>query len=227
MSLPFIGSFDPTLVLDNLNEFSKKYRDTFLRIGEKKIVAYCANVEDKIYFTNSKFGEIILNQYTETTLDASFPEPGCFNMDNQAFVFKRVPARQWKKAPCKSNCNIYDPFHHIKANGISLGNYYRVLNEDILIHAFKQRNILSIKKALFILKKEEKRSIALTNDFILSTNILNNNYNKEKYILFFESFPIGFLENSTEHIKPSLKLFNKEFNQEVYDAFKNQVTIYE
>lgn len=191
---------------ETIDDFRKRYKDAFvfLNLNEEKILAqYDSDKEGSFLFTSPVFGEIRLDlETTVNTLGFVFPTSGMYNVDGESVLFTRVPARQWKRAPHKDNCQITSVFNNC---------FYRkpkLLTCEALEQIYYTKYPKSLEEAI----KLDRDSIAVNNKFSVTIS------NKENHILWYKQTPIGYIDvkNRSIIIKTNL-LF-----QETLDFIKKK-----
>lgn len=91
-------------------EFVKKYRGTWLWVAGE--LAYFNEFDGKYYYFNQDSpNPIRVVHNTEVTIEARFPATGLFSHNGLLMLCSRVPARQYRKAPCKDNCVLSSVLH--------------------------------------------------------------------------------------------------------------------
>lgn len=97
--------------IESLEDFRKHYRHTyvFLEIDNKKyLVSYESDNGDDFVFESKQFGSIIVKEKTaQEKISFYFPKAGLYNINGLGPVdISRLPARQWKRAPCVDNVRL-------------------------------------------------------------------------------------------------------------------------
>ena len=157
MQSKFIGRFDNSL-LEDMEEFRKRYENTYLFITMNKIrlLYYVKEVKaDYILVYNSSVGTLELDRDTEIELEVAWPEQGLFNFNNGLYWACRIPDRQWRRAISTKN---------ILLSGV-VDNFYDLappkVNEDSLIAAFETPVYTSLKQACNQLATTDSWGVAL------------------------------------------------------------------
>lgn len=217
----FIGSFDES-ILPNLNEFSKYFKDCWLKASipsysEKPIIVKVDGVNvpnDEVYLINREIGEIVLNRESEVSLFNDFPKIGYFLYNNKPLWFHKIPARQWKKAPTTGNCGAYDPldkFYSVKS--IIKHSTYNP-TEEILENAYYNRPQYNIDEVITKFMWTPLLEVnMINNDFIMSRGIMNKDY----VYLWCKTQPI--MKFSLEK---GTTLVDQNFRQEFFDFIRKQ-----
>lgn len=168
----FVGSFDPSLIAQNQEDFDRRYIGTWLNLkinGVDDIFHYTKNVDNTLLrFNNPTYGDIVVNPMTEAKLEAFFPPYGLFNGSlfgiSEAVVCYKRPERINKRS-CN---NRHVQFRSIVCNikGMETpnrdSNFYSVVKA--CLNPIFPKNI---EEAIAQLKTEKIPSIALNREYAL------------------------------------------------------------
>lgn len=216
-----MSSFWETLTLETVKslqreEFIKKYRHCFLFIQKDKdsepVLAYFNGDEDGGYytFTGKKDVKFCINHDTKAVVSASFPTPKLINFEKHFFYFCRIPARQYRKAPCNDNCNAYNPISSIVpySNGeISL---------ELIEEAFNPI-YPSFYDAIAELQTGEVLGRAVNELFAISQHPNSD----DKLLLWIETTPVAEIVGKEIEVKVEI------FRQEIVDFInRNSISYY-
>jgi len=95
---------------DSLDDFIKKYRNTFvfLKYKESDLLVEFVDSDRNLIFHSPEVGQIVVRlENARKEIKCLFPKNGIYNVGSIGFSeFIRIPERQWKRSPCKSNCAI-------------------------------------------------------------------------------------------------------------------------
>lgn len=195
------------MIHETLDDFRKRYKHTFLFLNLKEkhhLVRYDEDDGDRFVFYSEEYGNILVREETaRNNLTHHFPETGLYNIENEAHLFTRYPARQWKRAPCQDNVLVQ-----------RITNPY--INKDFL---FETANAIfyptypsTTNEALENLKNQ---SIAINTSFGLTKG--TGKY-KKAILLFYNKTPVGLVDNNHNTIQVKYKpLF-----QEVKDYYNKK-----
>lgn len=103
----FIGSFDESM-LQNVEEFEKRYVDTWLELSSKvtgvKDAFYCYGFTDgKIKFSNPTYGDIFVSQNTDIEVTPILLNNRMVNIGTQALYLFRSPVRRNQRSLSSKN----------------------------------------------------------------------------------------------------------------------------
>lgn len=195
---------------ESIDDFRKRYRGTYVFLdfsGDTHLVQYVEDSDNEFIFKSPKYGEIVLNEDTvRRTIKLKFPPSGLYNVAGNAVFFARIPARQWKRAPCQDNCVILNILNCFKRVPVKFS--IETLNE--IYNTIYPENL---DKAL----AELKYSTALSNKFGISVSHLAD---KDTFLFWYKCNPIGVGYKSVKE----LVIFNKHLFQEVRDFCKRKET---
>ncbi len=188
---------------ESSEDFKRRLQGTFvfLTFDSKPHLVYFKNYSEVgVVFNSSKYGEVVLN-YDKARKDVkySFPKTGLYNLKGECVVFQRRAERQWKRAPCEANTQLY-PLLRI------VGARYR--NDDVKLNEENLEQIYEPTYPASVLAGIEtmKTSAALSRDFGIS---LTNRDATNEYLLWYRTKPIGYVDiknkNVVVHYKPLLQ----------------------
>lgn len=189
------------MIRESLEDFRKRYKGTYLFLkvrGKDMLVRYESDNEEDFCFYSATYGDILVDEETaRENITLVFPPMGLYNVDGQAYVFTRVPARQWKRAPCEDNVLIFPILGEINLN---------VLDKPITMPSMEQvffpHYEKSLDKALLT-----NTSIALSLNFAVSAS---NKDDQNQRILWFQNSPIGIINIKEREIHIKFHAFYQE-----------------
>ncbi len=202
--------------MDSLEDFDRKFRNTFFTIKDVKEIPNNTVVEFLQYtdknlciFNSISYGKIALKyDHIWDKIEIFFPEIGLYNLDKTFIFFSRNPQRQWKRNPTHGNCSIESPvLSFISENK---------LNSRINLESFtqiKQSVFPTLKEATDLLQNQEVLGVALSTRFGLTFS-----QTTKLFHIWFHKTIIGTLDLKTKAIQtyaPNLK-------QEVIDFFRKE-----
>ena len=185
-------------------EWNKKYYSTYVRLNQKHILFVTGSDTNFLYFTDKNGAQVKVKTTTENNVDVAFPKVGLFNHEDSFLLFKRVPARQYKKAPCPDNSIIINPLGFIKGERDTKG-----LDFDTLEAAFKAR-YCSFDMAIVGLNLKATKGAALSSKWGVSIHPKGT-----QYLLWYHEYPVAEIHGDKLHVKvPS-------FKQEISDFIRD------
>lgn len=205
--LPFVYETNTAKVLA---EWDKKYRNTFVRLNGKLVVAKCVD-ESYLYFMDENGADLRIKVDTDQVVDGSFPQIGSFTHREQLMVFNRTPNRQFKKGLYAENCKILVPLQGTRPVG------YIGLDFGVLKSAYKP--VFIPPHAL--LEKVFKSSLNSQMGGAVSKHwgFKRHPISEGVAILFFREFAVAEVDANGE-----CKLIVPSFRQEVAD-FNRDFTV--
>lgn len=130
--------------------------------------------------TSPEFGKIILNMGTAHTLKFKYPPVGVFQYRQDAYMFRRNPAKQYRRGLCAGNSSIAAVYRDLtQAGDVDL-------SFDLLQSAYQAQSY-SFADACRMLTSGKYRSVALKNQFSLLLPITPI----ADYLLMFWETPIA------------------------------------
>ena len=204
------------MALDSLDEFSRKYNETYFQYkNAAKQLLTCQltqiDISDK---------QIAINTHSQGTLFQKYP--GClesifletpnaqyFNYNKYAIYLFKVPARQWKRGLCIDNHELYNPLQKLfDENRI----YKPVFNLNCINHIFNPSYVEPTYACNLLLTKKVI-SVAIAPYIMLSLSPIENS---DLLILWYKTQPVGFIQ--AEMYNCQIKDVN--FEQEIIDEFR-------
>ena len=194
---------------ESIEDFRKRYKDAFVFLNfnnKKLLVQYSYDKEGSFVYDSPVYGEIQIDQDTamcETSF--SFPTAGLYNIDEGAFMFTRIPARQWKRAPHKDNCQI---------TSVLQGLFHRkprLLTCNTLEQVYYTKYPKSLEAAI----NEDKLTVALNLKFAISAS---NTKQKDQKILWYKQTPVAYVDTGNR----SIIIKTDNLRQEVIDYIKKK-----
>lgn len=199
------------MIQESLEDFRKRYKGTFLFLdikNKRHLVRYETDNEEDFSFFSNDYGDILVDEATaRESISFYFPPTGLYNIENGAHFFARVPARQWKRAPCHDNTSI-TPI--LKEIGLHFSNLtLSPSNVDLI---FDPAYPPSLEDAI---REKKMISVALNKNFAISDI---HTEDKNKKLLWFQTSPIGVVDPETWTIDVKYH----PFYQEVLDFVRKQ-----
>jgi hypothetical protein len=185
-------------------EWHKKFHGTYVWLNQKHILFVMESDTNFLYFIDKNGAQVKVKTTTENDVDVAFPTVGLFNHEDSFLLFKRVPARQYKKAPCPGNSIIINPLGFIKGE-----RDIKDLDFDILEAAFKAR-YCSFDVAIAGLNLKAIKGAALSSKWGVSIHPKGS-----QHLLWYHEYPVAEIHEDKLHVKvPS-------FRQEISDFIRD------
>lgn len=193
--------------MDTIEDFVKKYRNTFVFIKQKSqeyFVEFTESREAGLYFTSPSHGTFLLKYDNAlSSIRTVFPESGIYNVGDKLFQeFIRVPERQWKRSPCNSNC-IFNSLDYNLQQPHSI-------NYETLYDCFFPKYPTSIKEACDSV--QVRGAVALNRKFGITIS------DTADYNLYYGLNCIGSITNN------KITVEYEPLRQEVIDYFGQDLT---
>ncbi len=173
-----------------VRDFVQRYEKTFIWVSppdsnEESLFYVDKVTADKtkianLTLTSPEFGKIILNMGTAHTLKFKYPPVGVFQYKHDSYMFRRNPAKQYRRGLCEGNSYTHEVHHKL------VGSSPRDLTFDLLSAAYQAQSY-SFKDALRMLESGKYRSVALRNNFSLVLPVSP----VPDYLLMFWETPIA------------------------------------
>lgn len=184
------------MINDSTEDLRKKFRGTylFLTLNGKEFLVYYSedDGENEFRLFSPQYGDLLIDKETFThCIKYSFPKAGLYNLGGEVVEYARMPERQWKRAPCPENSKIYP----------ILGKLGFFIKEN--------QTTISLKNLETIYKNVYGETIDKTIGSLKYCNAINKNFaispplkgkTDPKYVLWFKSQPIGFLDTSSYEV---------------------------
>jgi hypothetical protein len=174
-----------------LADFRRRYEGTFVFVefpdSQKEALFKVDRIEESdstvgiVCLSSNEYGKIRLNFATDHTIKFKYPPVGVFQNGNQAFFFRRLPAKQYSRGICQGNSDVF-----AVTNG--LYRYPTTLNFTTVDNAFKAQTF-GVKEALAMLKGGKHISVALRDGFALSLSLST----QKGLIMYYFDLPVAWL----------------------------------
>ena len=201
------------MAVDNIEEFSKKFRHTFIRWkpDDTVFVSYidgCDLDAETVHLSTETVGTVMLKYpLCLQTLDLNTPDSGLFNHNDHALYLFKVPARQWQRGLCAANHEIYNPFAKLFSQGVYRAQFGRAAVHSI----FSENYMHDINVAINKIINTGVKSLAITRNLMLSKPVLTN---VEWPLIWYKTIPIGHIRDRKFVIEDML------YQQEVQDELQ-------
>jgi len=130
-----------------------------------------------LHLESADYGAITINLGSpDHSLSFRYPQSGVFQHGAFAAMFRRIPARQWKRGICTDNSYLDTTVRRVTGTRVALGL-------DSLKSAFEHKTYTK-DEALEILNQRKARSVALRDNFSIS---LSPTVNKDHLLLFWDN----------------------------------------
>lgn len=178
-----------------IQDFRRRWEGTFAwlfmdKFGEETMI-HIDRVEDHndkvatITVTSEKYGQFVLNLGSEEhELRFKYPPVGVFQCDDDVYMFRRRPARQYRRGICTDNSILWNVTRHV------VGNRARFNAKEVLA-AFTHQTF-SEKLALGMLETKKARGVALANNYSLTLSLDEN----PDHVLWHWDVPVARLDKS-------------------------------
>ena len=209
--------------IDDYKDLPKKYVDTYIRVKNKDSLDWHTIYVEKItvdllvappvYHVIGKRVSGHRDVFESSTHEFSFEFPllGVVNFEDSVVITSRFPARQWKKAACKENYQLFQPLHSVYKLLSGSYTYKKVVpfnwSTKSIDHLFTAK-YYSLKEAKTLLYAAKKVAVAVNEDFFLTGGLENKNL-----LLWRNTRPVA------ELTKEGYYVFLPELKQEVDDFF--------
>lgn len=198
-----------------IEEFCKKYKDCFVwyksSADSLPVLAQFSGCDHDVFFFRYKGMDITCKLDTDVEIMANFPEPGAFSYKNNYFVFQRIPARQYKRAPQNGNCQITLPYVSLD---VSLATRTILKQSPIsgeTLEAAYKKSFVSYSSILKQLNDKKIDGAAINKKFGITKGVADT-----ANILWFETYPVGFAHAD------KIEVFVPELKQEVLDFVRDE-----
>jgi hypothetical protein len=183
-----------------LNDFKRRYEESYIWVAPPN-----SNDEESLFFVNKitsdrksianleltspEYGKIILNMGTAHTLKFKYPPVGVFQNGKDAYMFRRIPAKQYKYGLYNGNSLVVPVFNMITAQSIRPSRDQ--LKFDDVLAAFRGEQY-TFNDAIKMLGSGKYRAVALRRNFSLCLSPLA----KENYVLLHWETPVAIVDVS-------------------------------
>jgi len=195
-----------------VNDFSRRYGDTYVLVqmpgeDEKNVFHVDRIIPDEdhgavLQLSSNEFGSIKLNMSTGHSIFFEYPKVGSFQNGKEAALFRRVPARQYRRGLCNGNAGFFRPTESVMG--------LRALEWDwnIVNNAYKCEKY-GLQEALKMLASGKYRSVALKDGFSVSLSLSTG----KDYLIFYCDLPVGRINPTTGEIVVTESSFASEIQE--------------
>ena len=191
---------------DIVNEMTKKYRETWLKLDYdgKSLLAFYRYYENGYhYFKDETGGELRLSMDTDADIGIFMPRRGLYNTKVGVVFFVRNPYRQYRRGISKDSASVTRLYYILSGHAV-----YNELPYHIWDIAKRElQTPMTLDQGLQVLK--EKADVALSREFAISLNHLTDDTNT--FSLFYEDTYIGKIKDN------KISIITPVFYQEVVD----------
>lgn len=192
-------------------DFEQKFAGTFVHVKTSsdkqpelfylRGVLSVENSAPLLQLHNKEKGTIGLSYSTECEITFTFPQSGYFwHNKKDALLFRRLPARRWKRGCCAENSKIIDPY------AVWTNKSYSI-KEDILKEAFDPI-FIPFGEAKELIATEKAFSVPLSRELALGAS---PSATHPEQVIWFMGKPIASVNGRYIRIRES------QFHQEVLD----------
>lgn len=181
-----------------LQDFTRRWQGGFVHVempdgGEESLFHVDRITNDRtkiatIELSSPEYGKIMLNYGTAHTLKFKYPPVGVFQNGKDAYIFRRIPARQYKHAIYNGNSSTQPVWQSMV--GRSTNNREELQFQDVLAAFTGERHTYA--DALKMLGNGKFRSVALQRNWSLCLNPVG----KEGYVLLYWETPVATVDGS-------------------------------
>lgn len=172
-------------------DFRRRYEGTYVFVefpnSAKEELFRVDSIEDSdatvgiLCLSSDDYGKIRLNFATDHRILFKYPPIGVFQNGNQAYLFRRLPARQYARGICAGNSEIVPVTGLIKRHPNGL-NFQTVKNAFI-------GKTYTFREAVAMLESKKFMSVALADGFSLSLSPTA----QEGYLMFYFDIPVAWV----------------------------------
>lgn len=177
---------------DIVHDFTRRYGDTYVLVqmpgeSEKNVFYVNSIVPDDeqgavLQLSSNEYGSIKLNMATGHNIFFEYPNVGTFQHGKEAIIFRRVPARQYRRGLCSGNAAFIQPANRLWAQRRVDWTW------DVVNDAYNAKKY-SLSDAMKMLKSGKYRSVALAGGWSLSLSPTANT----NYLLFYFDLPVAWI----------------------------------
>lgn len=196
-----------------LNDFRRRYEHTYVWLSmeqlKKETLVHIDRVEDSsskigvLHLNSEEYGQLTVNfGSSDHSLKFKYPPVGVFQHGNDAFVFTRRPARQYRRGLCSDNSTM------VNVARTYVGNHAAWTASEVL--SAHKHETFSKEAALEMLAQKRMRGVALPDNYSL---IKSFDKSSKDHFLFAWSYPVARISPEKGTIT---KLLEPEYEKEVY-----------
>jgi hypothetical protein len=182
-----------------LQDFRRRWENSFVFVehpdsGEESLFFVDRITDDRnkiatMELSSPEYGKILLNMGTAHTLKFKYPPVGVFQNGQDAYVFRRVPAKQYKHGIYYGNATTAPVFNAMLGRSVRAPREQQLKFDDVLA-AFRGERY-TYADALKMLGSGKFRSVALQRDWSLCLSPTE----KEAYVLLYWETPVATVDN--------------------------------
>lgn len=184
-----------------LTDFTRRYDQSYIFVvapdskEENLFFVDKISVDEKNVATfalsSPEFGKIMLNYGTAHTLKFKYPPVGVFQRGHDAYIFRRLPQKQYKVGLYYGNCQCYPV--HVELEGRT--KVSKTLNFEQVVDAYASEKY-RYRDAVKMLKSGKFRSVALHRDFSLMLSMTG----VDQHILMHWETPVASINIETQEV---------------------------
>lgn len=205
----------------NINEavsdFSRRYEETYVLVKfpnqEKENVFHVDHVQRDddhgavLQLSSDEYGSITLNLGTQHEILFKYPNVGTFQYGKDAYFFRRLPARQYRRGLCSGNAYFAMPPSLLFGSPTNW-NWG-------LVNASYHGKKYSLEDAIKMLCSRKFRSVALDGGWSLTQPLVEGS---DKFHMFFFDLPVALIsvENGID-----ISVTEKSFSTQIKELYGN------
>jgi hypothetical protein len=180
-----------------LTDFKRRYEHSYIWVAppesdEESLFFVSRITKDKcsianLELTSPEFGKIILNMGTSHTLKFKYPPVGVFQSGTDAYMFRRLPVKQYRIGIYDGNSSIAPVHRYLTGQRATEIDF----NFDQVLSAFRKETH-TFRDALKMLASGKYRSVALSRNFSLMLSYTGN----DGYLLLYWETPIALIDTT-------------------------------
>lgn len=196
-----------------LSDFRRRYEGTFvwLAIEEKEIetLVYVRRVEDHeskvgiLHLDSAEYGSLSINIGSDGHhLQFRYPPVGVFQSGNNALVFARRPARQYRRGLCGDNSTLFDVTRSVTGRSARW--------DASNVQAAFSHKVMTLPDALKKLESRKRMSsAALASNYAVAKSMTNGD---DSFVLFHWTNPIARLNPEGKVVKLLAPMLEQRIN---------------
>ncbi len=189
-------------------DFKRRYEGTYVMVefpdSAKEELFHVDAVSShgdmyQISMTSNNYGQLVINYGSKHKIKFKTPPVGAFQCGKVAYLYTRIPSKQYQRGLSNGNAFITTSFWKIYHNRNAQWN-------SVLVQAAFDAKTYPLQEALTMLIKEKYISVALRNNYTISQ------YNEVSgpFIVYYMDTPVGTCDASGR----AVSIFEKSISLE-------------